>query len=171
VSRRSGQTQTALAVTPTASPTHALVTEVLHRFEVWTVLECHAVARAARAPHRDTRALHALLPDLNRQVLAPSDPTEWQRLEARLHHAINELSGNPPLAEVVDGICSGLQALHARQVRRPGTLWLLQCQHRTILSCIEAGQAEQGMRHTRAHLHLMRDQLVAALNAPGPRPL
>jgi DNA-binding GntR family transcriptional regulator len=46
----------------------------------------------------------------------------------------------------------------------------LQCQHRKILSCLDAGLADEAIRHTRTHLHLIRDQLVAALN-PQPSPV
>jgi DNA-binding FadR family transcriptional regulator len=53
-----------------------------------------------------------------------------------------------------------------KPIHRPGTLWLLQCQHRKILSCLEAGLADEAVLHTRTHLHLIRDQLVAALSTP-----
>jgi len=170
VSRSSGLS--ALAARPAASHTHSLVADLLHRFELWTVLECHAVSRAALAANRDMAAVRAVFPELNQQVLAPTGPAEWQRLELRLHCRITEQAGNPLLADMVERICRELQAMYGRHVprpmRRPGTLWLLQCQHRKILSCIEAGQAEEGMLHTRAHLHLIRDQLLAALNEAPP---
>jgi DNA-binding GntR family transcriptional regulator len=169
VSTPSGHT--ALAARPTAYPTHSLVADLLHRFELWTVLECHAVSRAALAAHRDMGAVRAAFPELNQQ-LVPTVPAEWQRLELRLHRTITDQAGNPLLADMVERICSEFQAMCAphvpRPIRRPGTLWLLQCQHRKILSCIEAGQAEEGMLHTRAHLHLIRDQWLAALSAPPP---
>ena len=170
MSRSSGLS--ALAARPTAPSTETLVADLLHRFELWTVLECHAVARAALATNRDMAAIRAVFPELNQQVLAPTGAAEWQRLELRLHRTITEHGGNPVLADVVERICSELQAISGRHVprsmRRPGTLWLLQCQHRKILSCIEAGQAEEGILHTRAHLHLIRDQLLAALTEPPP---
>jgi DNA-binding GntR family transcriptional regulator len=168
VSRSSGLS--VLAARPTASLTPARVADLLHRFELWTVLECHAVARAALAANRDLAAVRAVFPELNQQVLAPTGGAEWQRLELRLHRSISEHAGNPLLADMVERICTELQTIYGRHVprpmRRPGTLWLLQCQHRKILSCIEAGQAEEGVLHTRAHLHLIRDQLLAALNDP-----
>jgi DNA-binding GntR family transcriptional regulator len=167
VSRRPGHL--ALASPPNVSLTQATAVDLLNHFEVWTVLECHAVARAALATHRDVRSARAVFPDFNQQVLAPADPNRWHRLELRLHRAISELSGNSQLAHMVARVCGDLQASYlprlSRPLHRPGTLWLLQCQHRKILSCIEAGNAEDGVLHTRAHLHLIRDQVLAALSA------
>jgi DNA-binding FadR family transcriptional regulator len=138
---------------------------LFHRFELWTVLECHAVAQLTR---RDLRSLRATIKPLHRHMLAPADPDDWQHLELCLHTAITRQAGNPLLAKTVEHIATELQTIsthhRAPLARRPGTLWLLQCQHRKILSCIEAGQPEDAVRHTRAHLHLMRDQLIADLN-------
>lgn len=147
----------------------ATAIELCNQFEVWTRLECDAVAAAARAAQHDLRAVQGVLPDFNPHLLAPAEPTRWHQLELRLHRAICELSGNSQLAHMVARICGDLQAMYlprlSRPIHRPGTLWLLQCQHRTILSCIEAGQADDGVLHTRAHLHLLRDQVLAALSA------
>jgi DNA-binding FadR family transcriptional regulator len=165
VSRRRGQAPLL------AHSTRALVADVLHRCELWTLLESHAVGRVALSPNRDMRPVRALFPELNQQVLAPSQPVHWQRLELRLHRAIAEQAGNPLLGSMVADVCGELQAICSRHIprpiHRPGTLWLLQCQHRKILSCIEAGLADEAILHTRAHLHLVRDQLVAALNTSG----
>jgi DNA-binding FadR family transcriptional regulator len=165
VSRRPGQSPLLAHSTP------ALVADVLHRCELWTLLETHAVGRVALSPNRDMRPVRALFPELNQQVLAPSQPVHWQRLELRLHRAIAEQAGNPLLGSMVADVCVELQAICSRHIprpiHRPGTLWLLQCQHRKILSCIEAGLADEAILHTRAHLHLVRDQLLAALNTSG----
>ena len=171
VARHSGQT--ALAPTPIAPlpVAHALAADVLHRYELWTLLECHAVGRAALSANRDVRTVRAVFPELNQQVLAPSAPADWQRLELRLHRAITDQAGNSLLSAMVQDVCGELESICSRHIRRPihrpGTLWLLQCQHRKILSCIEAGRADEAVLHTRAHLHLIRDQLLAALNASG----
>jgi DNA-binding GntR family transcriptional regulator len=39
----------------------------------------------------------------------------------------------------------------------------LQAHHCSILSCIEAGLAEQAVQHTRNHLQVLREQVVAEL--------
>jgi DNA-binding GntR family transcriptional regulator len=168
VTRRPGHL--AVASRPNSHLTQATAADLLNHFEVWTVLECHAVAQAALAPHRDLRSLRAVFPDFspNQQVLGPADSTRWHHLELRLHRAISEQSGNAVLAHMVARVCGDLQAAYlprlSRPIHRPGTLWLLQCQHRQILSCIEAGDAEDAVLHTRAHLHLIRDQLLAAVS-------
>lgn len=167
---------TVLPVTRTMSlaaprPTRALVDDVLHRCELWTLLECDAVGRVALSPDRDIRTVRSLFPELNQQVIAPSEPAHWQRLELRLHCAIAEQASNPLLGVLLSEVCGDLETICSRHIprpiHRPGTLWLLQCQHRKILSCLEAGLADEAIRHTRTHLHLIRDQLVAALNPPA----
>jgi DNA-binding FadR family transcriptional regulator len=147
--------------------TSGLVADVLHRCELWTLLECDAVGRVALSPNRDMHTVRNLFPELNQQVLAPSEPAQWQRLELRLHCAIAEQASNPLLGAMLSEVCGELEAICSRHIprpiHRPGTLWLLQCQHRKILSCLEAGLADEAVLHTRTHLHLIRDQLVAAL--------
>ena len=154
--------------------TRAVVADVLHRCELWTLLECDAVGRVALSPNRDMHRVRRLFPELNQQVLAPGEPAEWQRLELRLHRTIADQANNPLLGSMLADVCAELEAICSRYmprpIHRPGTLWLLQCQHRKILSCVEAGLADEAILHTRAHLHLIRDQLVAALN-PAPAPV
>ena len=163
----SGQRQTTAPIPRFAQ---GLVTDVLHRCELWTLLECHAVSRAALSPRRDVRAARAcVFAELNDHVLVPPEPADWQHLELRLHRSIAEQAGNPLLATMLAEVAGELEDICSRHIRgpihRPGTLWLLQCQHRKVLSCIESGRADEAVLHTRAHLHLIRDQLVAALSA------
>jgi DNA-binding GntR family transcriptional regulator len=168
VSRRSAQITLVAARRSTSHATPALVADVLHRCELWTLLECHAVRRVALSPSRDVRPVRAFFPELSQQVIAPGEPAAWQRLEMRVHRAIAELAGNPVLGAMVADVCAELERICAdyapRPIHRPGTLWLLQSQHRKIVSCIEAGLTDEAVLHTRAHLHLVRDQLVAALS-------
>jgi DNA-binding FadR family transcriptional regulator len=169
VSRRSAKTLVAPSAGLVPRFAQTLVADVLHRCEVWTLLECHAVSRAALSPHRDVHTLRSVFPELNHHVLSPHTPADWQHLEVGLHRAIAEQAGNPLLAMMLAEVGSQLEDICSRHIsrpiHRPGTLWLLQCQHRKILSCIEAGGADEAVLHTRAHLHLIRDQLVAALSA------
>lgn len=170
MSTRSGHS--ALAARPTAFPSHPLSTELLHRFELWSVLECHAVSHLAHRP-RDLPPVRTLISELNRQLLDPTVPGEYLHLESDLHRTIAEQAGNPLLANMLEQIGVELETICHPDVkwpsRRPGTLWLLQCQHRKILSCLEAGQSEDAVRHTRAHLNLIRDQLLVALSQRDPR--
>ena len=68
VARRSAQTT--LAPRSTLPFTRALVADVLQRCELWTLLECHAVGRAARSANRDVRTVRAVFPELNQHVVA-----------------------------------------------------------------------------------------------------
>lgn len=149
-----------------------MLTELLHRFELWSVLECHAVSHLARRPC-DLHPVRTLLKQLNENLLEPTVPREYLHLESDLHRTIAEQAGNPLLANIVEQIGTEVETICHTDLkwpsRRPGTLWLLQCQHRKILSCLEAGQSDDAVRHTRAHLHLIRDQLLAALSQRDPR--
>jgi DNA-binding GntR family transcriptional regulator len=155
----------ALAARPTAFPTQPLLTELLHRFELWTVLECHAVSHLAR---RDLHPVRTLLDELNEHLLEPTGPGNYLRLESDLHRTVAEQAGNPLLARMIQQMAVELEGMCRDDLewpgRRPGTVWLLQCQHRKVLSCLEAGESEDAVRHTRAHLHLIRDQMLAALS-------
>jgi DNA-binding GntR family transcriptional regulator len=145
--------------------------DVLYRFEVSTVLECHAVYRAALSPDRDLRGARAALASHNLGALA-RDPAEWHRLDVEFHRTLDQQSGNAVLAAMIDRTDRELERLSRPYLRArgadPRALRLLHAHHHTILACIEAGQAQQGMQHMRAHLDMVRDQLVAALRrTPG----
>ncbi len=157
-----------LAVRPAAFPTQPLLATLLHRFEVWTVLECYAICDLATSDLRNHKSLLELF---EQHMLTPADAAGWLDLEFCLHPAIARYAGSRLLAQTVKHIVSQLKGISAQHgnypAGRPGTLWLLQCQHRTILRCIEAGQADDAVRHTRAHLHVIRDRLLAALSQRG----
>jgi DNA-binding GntR family transcriptional regulator len=117
--------------------------------------------------------VRSVLKQLNEHLLDPTVPAEYLHLERDVHRTIAEQAGNPLLASIVEQVGLELESICRGQARwpsrRPGTLWLLQCQHRKILSCLEAGQPEDAVVHTRAHLNLIRDQLLAALSQRDPR--
>jgi DNA-binding GntR family transcriptional regulator len=152
-----------------AASTRRLLADVLHRFDVWAVLDCHAVYRAALSPRCDLAPARSVLAKLNQQVIAAADPGPWNGLELQLHHAIDQQGGNPVVAAMGMRLHVEWQAIWLRHVRWPihdlSSLWLLQSQHRQILRSIEAGQPEEGVRHTRAHHQRLREQLLRALPA------
>jgi DNA-binding FadR family transcriptional regulator len=68
------------------------------------------------------------------------------------------------LAERTQREVHALCANHLSPIAHPPTgLRLLQLQHRAILGCIEAGQADAAVQRTRAHVNAVRDEMVAAL--------
>src|SRR5713226_7202153 len=117
VAKRSGQT--ARAPRSPLPFTRALVADVIHRCELWTLLECHAVGRAARSANRDVRTVRAVFPELNKQLVAPSAPADWQRLELRLHRAITEQAGNALLSAMAQDVRGELEGVCARHIPRP----------------------------------------------------
>jgi DNA-binding GntR family transcriptional regulator len=149
----------------------AVLRDVLYRFEVSTVLECHAVYRAALSPETDLRGARAALASHNLATLT-RNPAEWHRLDVQFHRTLDQQSGNAVLTAMIERTDRELEVLSQPYLRArtadPRTLRLLHAHHRQILACIEAGHAEQGMQHMRVHRNLVRDQLVAALKrAPG----
>jgi len=143
-------------------PRVAIVEEILHRVDVCTVLECRAVLRAASAGRGELRGPRLILAELD----ATADPREWDDLHLQLHRAINDESGNLVLAEMVEELQREVHWLCREQredLFTPHGRQLLQSHHRTVLACIEHGRADEGMRYTRAHAHLVRDQVIAAL--------
>ena len=167
VPRRSGAP--ALAQRTAACASGGLLTNLLHRFEVWTVLEAHAVSCAALSPRRDLATARSVLAQLNQRVIAAADPAPWHRLELELHQAIAQQSGNAVVATMAWRAHAEWQAIWlagtGRRHHDLATLWRLQSQHRHILSCIEAGQPDDAIAHTHAHHRQLRRQLLRAL--PG----
>jgi DNA-binding GntR family transcriptional regulator len=141
-----------------------------YRFEVCSVLECHAIYQAAASTTRDVRNARSVLTSLN-QVMLAADAAEWNRLDVEFHRTLNDQCGNLVLAAAVEGIHRDLQANCARYLGAPvdhlETLWLLQSHHLKILGCVERGQPEEGVLQTRAHLHSMQNSVVAALYDQG----
>jgi DNA-binding GntR family transcriptional regulator len=141
----------------------SVVRDVQHRFEVCILLESHAIACAAQSETRDLRAAHAILTRLN-QAMQLGDRAAWEGLDLEFHRALVAQSGNP----VVAAMHRELQDVHL-SVHDPRMLWLLQSQHRKILSCVEAGQVEESVALVRAHLAGVRDEVLAGLRAT-PQP-
>jgi DNA-binding GntR family transcriptional regulator len=75
------------------------------------------------------------------------------------------------LAAAVEREHRDLQARCARYLSAPvdplERLWVLQSDHLKILACVERGQPEESVLHTRAHLRSMQDMVIAALSGQG----
>jgi DNA-binding GntR family transcriptional regulator len=148
----------------------SVIRDLLYRFEVCSVLECHAISRAAASTTRDVRKACAVLASMNEVMLA-ADAREWSRLDVAFHRALNEQSGNLVLAAAVEREHRDLQAQCARYLSAPVDrlegLWLLQSHHLKMLGCVKHGQPEEGVLQTRAHLRAMQDIVVTALTRHG----
>ena len=143
----------------------AIVDDILHRVDVCTVLESHAVQRAASAPHTDLRAAMARIEDLD--LIA--DMPRWHQAHRQLHRAINEAGGNFVLAAMVDRMHREVESLFQRCAAETGPVFdertrrVLQSRHRSVLTCIRGGLPDEGARCVRVHGQLLREQVIAAL--------
>src|SRR5437588_1341457 len=79
----------------------AAVAALQHQFEVSSVIESHAVYRAALSATRDTQTARLILAGLD-GVIAARDLDEWHRLDLQLHRTWNEQSGNDVLAAMAE---------------------------------------------------------------------
>jgi DNA-binding FadR family transcriptional regulator len=143
----------------------AIVDDILHRVDVCTVLESHAVQRAASAPQTDLCAAMALLGELDRIADLP----HWHQAHRQLHRAINDAGGNIVLAAMVERMHHEVESLFQRCGDADGPLFdahtrcVLQSQHRSVLMCIRSGLPDAGARYVRVHGQLLREQVIAAL--------
>ena len=55
------------------------------------------------------------------------------------------------------------EGLAACPILSPDVLKMLQSHHRTMLGCVEAGDADAAVLHTRTHLLFLRHALASAL--------
>jgi DNA-binding GntR family transcriptional regulator len=144
--------------------------DILDRFEVREVLECHAVGRAARSSVRDLRRARALLTELN-GLIDEWDRIEWNHLELAFHRAVNDLSGNPVLAALAESTHREVQGICVRYLRAPilrrESFKRLQAHHRLILAAIKAGDPDAAVQHARAHIQFIRDSISDALRSEG----
>jgi DNA-binding GntR family transcriptional regulator len=141
-----------------APPRPPSAAELLHTFELASVLEAHAVHRvatAARSP--DLHAARLALADLDLAIDARG-VARWAGLELQLHRALNDQSGNLVLAALAERTLR--DGLTACPILSPDVLRVLQTHHRDILRSVEARHADAAVRHTRAHVLFLRDTLL-----------
>jgi DNA-binding GntR family transcriptional regulator len=119
----------------------AIVDDILHRVDVCTVLECHAVARAASLATSD----RARPGRCSRIWIWPRTRPEWNRL--RLHRCLNNASGNLVLASMVERMARNqtLYGAARRPVYDSFALRLLHAQHKNSW-LHRGGHAEMGSR-------------------------
>lgn len=117
------------------------------------ILETAVVEALAADADRDTSGAHEVLDAMDAEGLAPA---EFLALDARLHLALAEASGNV----VVAGIMEGLRTAIESYVRSgadglpdwAGTSARLRDEHRAIVAAVEAGDAERARTLMRGHI-------------------
>jgi DNA-binding GntR family transcriptional regulator len=132
---------------------------LLHTLDLATVLETHAVSRAAAAEHRDLRATREAFVRLGDAIESRAAP-RWTSLELQFHRALNDQGGNLVLASLAERTLR--DGLAACPILSPEELTILQSHHREILRCVEANAAEMAALRTRAHILYLRDVLISA---------
>jgi DNA-binding GntR family transcriptional regulator len=135
---------------------------LLHTFELAAVLEAHAVSRAAATQNPDLQATHAALAQLAR-VVDTRNFDRWAGFELQFHRALDDQAGNLVLASLAERTLR--DGLTACPIPSPEVLTILQSQHRDILRCVEARDAETAACRARGHMFYLRDMLVSAV--PG----
>jgi DNA-binding GntR family transcriptional regulator len=134
----------------------SVVRDLAHRFELRAVLECDVVRRAALSPNADVQPAWLLL---------LSSAAAWDQLEVQFHRLVNAQGGNFVLAAMAERSQREIRdivARHTDAVEYP--LHALHDQHRAILRCIDGGQADLAVQYTLAHLDLLREHMVLAVN-------
>jgi DNA-binding GntR family transcriptional regulator len=132
---------------------------LLHTFELASVLEAHAISRAAASPERDLHPARAALDVLGRTPEAEGR-SQWASLEIQFHRALNEQGGNLVLASLAERTLR--DGLTACPILSPEVLRILHAHHREILRCVETSDAETAARQTRVHVLYLRDLLLGA---------
>ena len=150
---------------------------LFHTFELATLLEAHAVSRAAARPNRDLRAAYAALDSdasLSRDPRSahagrehtPNHRAAWAERELAFHRALNDQGGNRVLSSLAERTLR--DSLRACPIVSGEVLSILQAHHRAILRCVDANAADAAVQHTRAHLRYLRDALDHAARGAMP---
>ncbi|MGH2562462.1 MAG: GntR family transcriptional regulator [Thermomicrobiales bacterium] len=133
-------------------------------YEVHEVLQCHAVRRAAELDHDDFSRLEELL-TAAAPVLTRADQIEFNRLDLAFHRALNEMSGNSPLADFIEQVHRRIQTARIRcAVHLPDRPARSHAQHEQILRAIRNRDADRAEALTRAHIRTVRDAVQTVLD-------
>lgn len=142
--------------------------DMVNLYEIHEVLEAFAVRQAAALPDRDIDHLDMLLDTIDPIVEDP-DQTVFNRLDLRFHRAVNDMSGNPQLAQLIEGIHRRIQAARVRyDIELPDPPRHSQVQHRAILGAVKTGDVDLAEQLTRDHIRSVRSSVNRILGAAAP---
>lgn len=143
--------------------------EIANLYEIHELLESHATRRAAeRGPH-DIADLEHILDEADAVLDAP-DQLAFNQLDIRFHRGLNDLSGNGPLAELIEQTHRRIQAVRIRyDVQLPDRPQRSHIQHRELLAAVRDGEADRAEALARAHIRAVRDSVLERLH-PGGEP-
>lgn len=117
------------------------------------VLESAVVDALAADPARDTSGAHALIEAMDASDLTPA---EFLALDAQLHLALAEESGNVVIAAMMAGLRTAIesyvQAGAARIAEWDAAADRLRREHRAILDAVDDGDSERARRLVHDHI-------------------
>jgi len=117
------------------------------------VLEDAVATALADDPERDTADAHRILDAMDASTLTPG---EFLALDAQLHLALAEASGNVVIAAMMAGLRTAIES-YVRAGSETITDWdatadSLRAEHREIVAAIDAGEAVRARELIRAHI-------------------
>jgi DNA-binding FadR family transcriptional regulator len=126
------------------------------------ILETAAVEAVASSADRDTAAAHVVLDAMDADNLTPA---EFLALDAQLHLALAEASGNVVVAAMMEGLRTAIESYAAAGAATipdwTATAARLRTEHRDIISAIDAGEGSRA--HRLVHEHITRYYAEAGL--------
>jgi GntR family transcriptional regulator, transcriptional repressor for pyruvate dehydrogenase complex len=129
------------------------------------ILETASVQALASMTERDTARAHEILTAMDAGDLTPA---EFLALDAELHLALTEASGNVVAAAMMAGLRTAIESyVVAQAAALPDwavTADRLRAEHREIVAAVDAGAAEDA--HRLLHAHITRYYAGADLSLP-----
>jgi DNA-binding GntR family transcriptional regulator len=137
-------------------------------FDIRAELDDYATRLAiARITDDEIALLRALVTECNR--LAEQDPTPRGRLEElqtglEIHRAIARFSGNPVLADMLNGLLEKCQVYVWMELTQLNDWQAARDEHHVIIEAIAARDVDRACRETRHHINLSRDDILKMMN-------
>lgn len=126
------------------------------------ILETAAIDALAASPQRDTVAAHAALSAMDAADLTAA---EFLALDAQLHLALAEASGNVVVAAMMEGLRTAIESYAAAAAATlpdwAATADRLRVEHRAIVAAVDAGDPSEA--HRLVHDHIARYYAEAGL--------
>ncbi|MFF8186089.1 FadR/GntR family transcriptional regulator [Microbacterium sp. NPDC016588] len=120
------------------------------------------VAAAGLAAVRRSDAQVEALQNLHEQMEAAVDAQEWVRLDAALHVAIAQASGNPVFADILAQIRSALASQSSLVDLSPGRRDAADAEHRAVIAAISRGSVAEAEDTMQFHLDQVKEVLLSA---------
>lgn len=121
-----------------------------------------AATAAVRATPADLARIEAAALDYERKAAA-GEPKVAVMSNREFHRTINQVAGNAPAVEVMEGRSSLVDAVRAAIGYGAGRIDQVIAQHRAIVTAILSGDPEAAARASRAHTESSKADLLASM--------